>query len=51
MNTCYAKKSEGLSTMQKDLYKLGYILKEIMLQFLHIFVQFKTTETLRHVVG
>jgi len=36
MNTCYANKSEGLSTMQKDLYKLGYILKETMLVFSHL---------------
>lgn len=51
MNTSYAKKSEGLSTMQKDLYKLGYILKEITLQFFQIFIRFKTTETLCRVVG
>lgn len=50
MNTCYAKKS-GLSTMQKDLYKLGYIFKEIILEFFHIFIQFKPTEILCHVVG
>lgn len=50
MNICYAKKS-GLSTMQKDFYKLAYILKEIMLQFFHTFIYFKKTETLRHIVG
>lgn len=37
--------------MQKDLYELGYILKEIMLQLFHIFIPFKTTDTLCHVVG
>lgn len=50
MNICYAKKS-GLSTMQKDFYKLAYILKEIMLQFFHTFIHFKKTETLCHIVG
>lgn len=50
MNTYYAKKS-GLSTMQKDFYKLTYILKEIMLQFFHTFIHFKKTETLCHIVG
>lgn len=50
MNTWYAKKS-GLSTMQKDFYKLAYILKEIMLQFFHTFIHFKETETLCYIVG
>lgn len=50
MNTWYAKKSD-LSTMQKDFYKLAYILKEIMLQFFQTFIHFKETETLCYIVG
>lgn len=37
--------------MQKDFYKLAYILKEIMLQFFHTFIHFKETETLCYIVG
>lgn len=37
--------------MQKDLHKLGYILKEIMLECFHIFIQFKTTKPLCHGLG
>lgn len=52
MNTCYAKKSYGLPTMQKDLYKLGYILKEIVIVFSHLHSSHpKTTDALCHVVG